>query len=45
MEASVCNLVEKGDKVLVCVNGLWGDRFAEMAQRHGNYAQSTTKCN
>lgn len=34
MEASVCNLVESGDKVLVCVNGLWGERFAEMASRH-----------
>ncbi|XP_053379280.1 alanine--glyoxylate aminotransferase-like isoform X2 [Mercenaria mercenaria] len=34
MEASVCNLIEPGDKVLACVNGLWGERFAEMAQRH-----------
>lgn len=35
MEASVCNMVEDGDKVMVCVNGLWGERFSDMAQRHG----------
>ena len=35
METAVCNLVEPGDKVLVCVNGLWGERFADMVQRHG----------
>lgn len=34
MEASVCNLVEPGDTVLVGVNGLWGDRLAEMCDRH-----------
>lgn len=31
----MCNLTEPGDKVLSCVNGLWGERFAEMASRHG----------
>ncbi|XP_052760161.1 alanine--glyoxylate aminotransferase-like [Mya arenaria] len=35
MEASVCNLVEEGDPVLVCENGLWGQRFADMVERHG----------
>lgn len=34
MECAVCNVVEPGDKVLVCVNGLWGERFADMVQRH-----------
>lgn len=34
MEASVCNLVEPGDPVLVGINGLWGERLAEMADRH-----------
>lgn len=37
MEASVCNLIEDGDPVLVCENGLWGQRFADMAARHGAY--------
>lgn len=36
MEASVCNLVEDGDRVMACVNGIWAERFAEMASRHGN---------
>lgn len=35
MEAAVCNLIERGDRVMSCVNGLWGERFAEMASRHG----------
>ncbi|KAL4221089.1 hypothetical protein ACF0H5_019351 [Mactra antiquata] len=35
METSVCNLIEAGDKVMVCVNGLWGERFSDMADRHG----------
>ena len=34
MEASVCNLVEPGETVLVGVNGLWGDRLADMCDRH-----------
>ena len=37
MEASVCNLVEPGDTALVGVNGLWGERWAEMADRHCKY--------
>lgn len=37
MEASVCNLVEDGDRVMSCVNGVWGERFADMAARHGMY--------
>ena len=35
MEAACCNLIEPGDVVLVCINGLWGERFAEMVERHG----------
>ena len=37
MEAACTNLVEDGDTVLVAVNGLWGDRFADMSTRHGLY--------
>ncbi|MFN2197932.1 MAG: pyridoxal-phosphate-dependent aminotransferase family protein, partial [Anaerolineales bacterium] len=35
MEAAVANLVEPGDPVLVCVNGYFGGRIAEMARRYG----------
>lgn len=37
MEAVFCNLVEPGDKVLVAVNGIWGERAANMAYRYGKY--------
>jgi alanine-glyoxylate transaminase/serine-glyoxylate transaminase/serine-pyruvate transaminase len=33
MEAAFVNLVEPGDKVLVCVNGYFGDRMAQVAER------------
>jgi alanine-glyoxylate transaminase / serine-glyoxylate transaminase / serine-pyruvate transaminase len=35
MEAAVANLVEPGDSVLVCINGYFGQRIAEMARRYG----------
>jgi alanine-glyoxylate transaminase / serine-glyoxylate transaminase / serine-pyruvate transaminase len=35
MEACVANLLEPGDWVLVCVNGFFGDRIRQMAQRQG----------
>lgn len=34
-EATVANLVEPGDAVLVCVNGVFGLRLADMAERAG----------
>lgn len=34
MEAACCNLVEPGDVILVGINGLWGERFSNMADRH-----------
>lgn len=34
-EATVVNLVEPGDSVVVGVNGVFGDRLADMAQRAG----------
>jgi alanine-glyoxylate transaminase/serine-glyoxylate transaminase/serine-pyruvate transaminase len=34
-EATAANLVEPGDKVLVCVNGVFGGRLADMAERAG----------
>jgi alanine-glyoxylate transaminase / serine-glyoxylate transaminase / serine-pyruvate transaminase len=34
-EACVVNLVEPGERVLVCVNGVFGGRLADMAERAG----------
>ncbi|MEM9595279.1 MAG: alanine--glyoxylate aminotransferase family protein [Acidobacteriota bacterium] len=35
MEACVANLVEPGDTVIVCVQGVFGGRMAEVARRYG----------
>jgi alanine-glyoxylate transaminase/serine-glyoxylate transaminase/serine-pyruvate transaminase len=35
MEACVVNLVEPGDKIVVCVKGFFGQRIFEVAQRAG----------
>src|SRR4051812_48526235 len=35
METVFVNLVEPGDKVLVCVNGVFGGRMVDVAQRYG----------
>jgi alanine-glyoxylate transaminase/serine-glyoxylate transaminase/serine-pyruvate transaminase len=35
METCIMNLVEPGDPVVVCVNGVFGGRLAEMASRVG----------
>lgn len=34
MEACICNLVEPGDEVLICTGGYFGDRMAQMVERH-----------
>jgi alanine-glyoxylate transaminase/serine-glyoxylate transaminase/serine-pyruvate transaminase len=34
-EAAVLNLIEPDDRVLVCVNGVFGGRLADMAERAG----------
>ncbi len=34
-EATVANLVEPGDRVLVCINGVFGGRLVDMAERAG----------
>jgi len=38
MEASVANLLEPGDVALVCQNGIWGQRLADMVERNGSVA-------
>jgi alanine-glyoxylate transaminase / serine-glyoxylate transaminase / serine-pyruvate transaminase len=40
MEACVVNLIEPGDRMVVCVNGVFGGRMADVAARAG--AQVTT---
>jgi len=35
MEACICNLVDGGDEVVVCSNGFFGGRIAEIVQRWG----------
>lgn len=38
METCFANLVEPGDKVVVCVNGVFGGRMKENVERHGGIA-------
>jgi len=35
MEAAICNVVERGDEIVACVNGYFGDRISEIVQRCG----------
>ncbi len=43
MEAAVANMVEPGDPVLVCANGYFGLRIAEMARRYGGDVRTLTR--
>lgn len=43
METAVANMVEPGDPVLVCINGYFGMRIAEMARRYGGDVQTITR--
>ena len=40
IEASIMNMTERGEKILICVNGIWGERASELAERIGTYSQS-----
>src|SRR5437764_13099716 len=35
MEACVVNLIEPGERMVVCVNGVFGQRMTDVAQRAG----------
>ena len=35
IEASIINMTERGEKILICVNGIWGERASDMAERIG----------
>ena len=43
MEAAVANLVEHGDRVLICINGYFGLRLADMAGRYGAEVATITR--
>ena len=38
MEAAVCNVIEPGDEVVVGIHGFFGQRLAEIVERHGGTA-------
>lgn len=40
METCFCNLVEPGDDVLVCINGVFGTRMADIVERLGGRLQT-----
>ncbi|XP_073705151.1 alanine--glyoxylate and serine--pyruvate aminotransferase b [Garra rufa] len=43
MECAVFNIVEPGESVLVAVNGIWGERVAEIAERMGAKVHTLVK--
>jgi alanine-glyoxylate transaminase/serine-glyoxylate transaminase/serine-pyruvate transaminase len=43
MEAAVVNLIEPGDPMLVCVNGVFGQRMVDVAQRAGAKVTQITR--
>jgi alanine-glyoxylate transaminase/serine-glyoxylate transaminase/serine-pyruvate transaminase len=38
MEAAVCNVVEPGDEIIVGIHGFFGQRMADIVERHGGKA-------
>ena len=42
MEAAICNLVEPGDRCVVCVNGVFGARMADVCGRYGGEVVQVT---
>lgn len=43
METAIVNMLEAGDRVVVCINGYFGGRIAEMAQRYGAEVKTIQK--
>jgi len=35
MESALCNVIESGDEIIVCINGFFGERISEIVQRCG----------
>lgn len=42
MEAALCNLIEPGDRCVVCVNGVFGGRMADVCGRYGGEVVKVT---
>ena len=40
MEACLCNMIEPDDRVLICVNGFFGQRLCDMVERMGGVLKS-----
>lgn len=40
MECAVFNTVEPGESVLISINGIWGERVAEIAERMGRFMRT-----
>ena len=36
METAIVNVMERGQTIVICVNGFWGARAREIAERQGN---------
>lgn len=45
MECAIFNAVEPGENVVTAVNGIWGERAAEMAARIGKASAMKAKTN
>jgi len=43
MEAALANVIEPGDAVLICINGYFGLRLADMASRYGAQVRTIEK--
>lgn len=43
MEACICNLIEPGDEMIACVNGVFGGRMKDVAQRYGATVHTVEK--
>ncbi len=38
MEAAICNVVEPGDEIIIGIHGFFGQRMADIVERHGGKA-------
>lgn len=45
MECAVFNTVEPGESVLIAINGIWGERVAEIAERMGTSSRMPLRTN
>lgn len=43
MECAVFNTVEPGENVIIAINGIWGERVAEIAERIGKFLRTVLR--